>query len=196
MDLTRTVPLRRAPVSLNRVAHDAISLLRADEAVPDVRWELDLDPSLPSIDGDPVRLWEAIGNLLRNAAEAARSEVVVRTRIEPEGRLKEGGTDRGRALRFEVRDDGPGIAPADEAALFAPFATTKLEGSGLGLFVAKMAVEAHAGHLRVDPGHGAGACFTLLLWEKLPGPSGTRDDALEGPTSSSTNPRAEREALR
>ncbi len=175
MELARPSPLRRASVSLNLLVHDSIALLEADRSMRSVEFRLDLDPSLPPVEGDPVRLAEAVGNLLRNAAEAAESTIRVRTRVEPEGRFREGGLDRGLTIRLEVQDDGPGIEPEAEEDLFVPFATTKLEGSGLGLFVTRLAVEDHGGGIDVRPRPSAdealgarGACFGLTLFERLP----------------------------
>jgi two-component system nitrogen regulation sensor histidine kinase GlnL len=173
MDLVRPTPLRRSSVSLNLLVHDGVALLRADSTVRRVDWTLDLDPSLPRIEGDPGRLAEAVGNLLRNAAEAADQEVCVRTRLTPDGRFSEAGLDRGLALRLDVQDDGAGISEAAERDLFVPFATTKLEGSGLGLFVTRLAVEDHGGRLSVRPRpsrpeHSTGACFSMILFERLP----------------------------
>ena len=179
MTFTRPRALQRAAVLINRLVHDEVALLSAQQRGRgarhelEIRFALDLDPSLPEIVGDSARLREAIGNLLRNAMEAAAGQVIVTTRLEPEGRLREGGLDRGRALRLSVRDDGPGIDPDKVDGLFAPFASNKAEGSGLGLFVARLAVDDHAGELRVDPGFGVGASFHLTLWERLPDEAGS-----------------------
>ncbi len=160
--------LQRAPVSLNRLVHDEVALLQAQDDGRRIEPVLDLDPSLPPVEGDPARLREAVGNLLRNAWEAARTHVHVLTRIDAEGRRKEAGVDRGLAIRVSIADDGEGIDPARLHGLFAPFSTTKTGGSGLGLFVTRLAVDAHGGALHVEPGPGVGARFDLTVWERLP----------------------------
>ena len=168
MRLTRPRDLRRTRVQVNRLVHDEVALVRARHGGDPVDWQLDLDPSLPPVEGDPARLREAIGNLVRNASEAAEHAVQVRTRIDPGGRLAADGFDRGVTIRVDVIDDGPGV-PADRVArLFDPFATTKPEGTGLGLFVTRLAVEDHSGLLDVDPRPGQGARFTVVLSERLP----------------------------
>ena len=138
---------------------------------------------------------EAVGNLLRNAQEAARSTVCVRTRTDGEGRLAQRGFDRGISLRFDVTDDGEGIDPERLPTLFDPFATTKPEGTGLGLFVTRLAIEEHLGLLDVDPRPGLGARFTLVLSQNLPPTAGlssvdeaqTEEAAAgRGPTDAST----------
>lgn len=171
MLFTKPRALQRARVDLNRLVHDEAALLDAqdrgsDAPRPDV--VLDLDPSLPPVEGDPDRLREALGNVLRNAWEHARTRVHVSTRLDPEGRLRESGQDRGYAVRVAVADDGEGIDPAAVGGLFAPFATTRTDGSGLGLFVTRLALDAHGGHLDVEPGPGQGARFDLIVWERLP----------------------------
>lgn len=168
MTLTRPRPLNRGAVQVNRLVHDEVALVRARFGADPVAWELDLDPSLPLVEGDPGRLREAVGNLVRNAQEAARTTVSVRTRIDAVGRLAADGFDRGVTIRVDVIDDGPGISADRLPKLFDPFATTKAEGTGLGLFVTRLAVEDHAGLLDVDPRPGQGARFTLVLSERLP----------------------------
>lgn len=185
MLFTRPRPLRRDRVQLNRLVHDEVSLLVAQQRAPSsdsvgaVEFALDLDPSLPEVEGDPSRLREAVGNLLRNAWQAARTRVEVRSRVEPEARLREQGRDRGLALRLSVQDDGEGIDPERLPGLFAPFATTRNEGSGLGLFVTRLSIEEHAGVLSSDPGPGVGATFDILLWERLPAEASGQPDSLE-----------------
>ena len=168
MALTRPQTLTCSPVPLNRLVHDEVALLRARFGRSSVNWELDLDPSLPTAEGDPQRLREAVGNLLLNAQEAARERVHVRTRVEAGGRLGEDGFERGATLRIDVVDDGEGIEPERLPTLFDPFATTKPDGTGLGLFVTRRAIEDHRGLLDVDPRPGLGARFTVIVSEHLP----------------------------
>jgi histidine kinase len=69
-------------------------------------------------------------------------------------------------VRFEVRDDGPGIPQQHQAGLFEKFFRVPGSpegGSGLGLFIAKGLVEAHGGKIGVDSGAGRGAIFWFTL---------------------------------
>jgi len=171
MALCRPRPMLRSEVSLNRIIHDEVALLRARSAGrSSLAWKLDLDPSIPRIEGDTERIREAASNLLRNAMEAASNEVTVRTRIETEQRLVDAGQDRGRPVALQVTDDGPGIDPDKVSTLFDPFSTSKSEGTGLGLFVARLATEEHGGRLLVEPRPARGARFTLHLYERLAAP--------------------------
>jgi signal transduction histidine kinase len=66
------------------------------------------------------------------------------------------------ALRIAVRDNGPGLKPADRLKVFAPFYTTKKKGTGLGMAIAKRIVEAHSGEITVGE-VAQGAEFILTL---------------------------------
>jgi signal transduction histidine kinase len=101
---------------------------------------------------DKHKVKQALGNLLDNAIEAT-----------PPGTRVEVSTTLGPAsVRLSVRDFGPGVAEDIRPRLFTPFCTTKLEGIGLGLALAKELVEAHGGSIAwtaADPG----TVFTLSL---------------------------------
>ena len=70
---------------------------------------------------------------------------------------------------MSVADTGPGIAPADQAAVFEEFkqvgrdSARKAEGTGLGLSLAKRFVELHGGAIRVESAVGKGATFSFTL---------------------------------
>ncbi len=169
MSLCRPRPLLRGDHSLNRIIHNEVALLQARGGDSSkISFTLDLDPSLPTVEGDEERIREAASNLLRNAVEAATSRVLVRTRVDSDQRLTDSGQDRGCPVAIEVTDDGAGIDPARRSMLFDPFSTTKAEGTGLGLFVTRLAIEEHSGRLLLDPRPGLGARFTLIFYERLP----------------------------
>ncbi|HEX2021614.1 MAG TPA: ATP-binding protein [Candidatus Thermoplasmatota archaeon] len=92
----------------------------------------------------------ALLNLLRNAAQAcgAQGRITIETRSEPRARIR-------------VIDHGPGIPPEHAAHLFEPFHTTKKEGTGLGLFIARQAILANGATLEHEATPGGGATFTI-----------------------------------
>lgn len=97
---------------------------------------------------DPDRMQQVLENLVRNAVQAGPP---VTARVVE---------DRG-ALVYEVRDRGPGIT--DGAAIFQPFHTGKIHGTGLGLAVAKRVVELHGGAIRADNHPDGGARFRVSI---------------------------------
>ena len=179
MEVCRPKALRRSPVDLNRLVQEQADAARA-RAGEGLTLQIDVDPSLPPVEGDAQRLAEALGNLLKNACEAASSSVLVRTRVDAGGRLVSPGVDRGPTLRVDVEDDGEGIEPNRLSTIFAPFETSKAEGMGLGLFVARLAVEAHSGLVQVVGRPGLGARFSMLLSLRLPPDDPVPEDPWQG----------------
>jgi two-component system OmpR family sensor kinase len=111
----------------------------------------------PFVLADSVRLTIAIVNVVRNALVHSPSGSPVDVRVE-----KVNGS-----ARVVVRDRGPGIPPEDQASVFDPFTTgrgrsSSNQGSGLGLFIARRVVEAHAGSIFLRPTR-SGATFVLEL---------------------------------
>ncbi|MBP7126466.1 HAMP domain-containing histidine kinase [Myxococcota bacterium] len=86
---------------------------------------------------DAQRVPRMIGNLVRNAREAAGPGGHVRLTVRREARI----------LVFLVEDSGPGLAEAEADRVFQPFVTGKARGTGLGLFIARRVAEAHGGTL-------------------------------------------------
>lgn len=110
-----------------------------------VRWPkvaLSLDVvEAPSwlIDRDQVS--QALWALIQNGAEAATTDRGAEARIAIAVRRSDAG------LVLEVRDNGNGISPGSESAIFRPFHTTKAEGTGVGLSLARQIAHAHGGTL-------------------------------------------------
>jgi signal transduction histidine kinase len=113
---------------------------------------------------DPSRVDRAVHNLVRNAVEAAGKggHVVVTTRDDPHSTV------------VVVDDDGPGIAPEDRPRVFELFYTRKRGGTGLGLPLARRAVEDHGGEIEVLARPGGGARFVVHL------PAGEEGQAWRG----------------
>jgi signal transduction histidine kinase len=120
---------------------------------------LDVAPRLGEIVGDERKVKQVLLNLLSNAVK-----------FTPEGgriSLRARLTDR--AVEIAVTDTGIGIAPEDQAAIFEEFRqvgsdeTRNLEGTGLGLTLAKKFVELHGGRIWVESEPGRGSTFTFTL---------------------------------
>ena len=72
------------------------------------------------------------------------------------------GSTRG-GVRFEVTDDGEGVAELDRERIFKPFFTTRATGTGLGLTLVKRIAEAHQGSVALEASTERGARFVLEL---------------------------------
>jgi len=108
------------------------------------------------LQADPQRLTQALLNLLRNAAEHAQGDPPVRFRVDPES----------SSCRFEVADEGGGLAPGEEQVVFEPFKTgsSPKAGTGLGLSIVQAVARAHGGTCGVVNRPGQGATF----WIRIP----------------------------
>jgi signal transduction histidine kinase len=112
------------------------------------------------VPGDEGLLRQALLNLTRNAAEAARNRGA-------QGRVNITGAFEDRAgrkwQRISVADNGPGIPNADLSKIFLPFFTTKSEGTGLGLAVVQKVAMQHGGSVEARNLSEGGAEFILWL---------------------------------
>jgi two-component system C4-dicarboxylate transport sensor histidine kinase DctB len=108
-----------------------------------------------SVLGERVRLEQVLVNLLQNAFEAVESR--------PDGVVTVTVRDHTDTVEIAVGDNGPGLAPEVERALFTPFLTTKPRGLGLGLVIAHDIAADFGGTLTAVSTPGQGATFTLTL---------------------------------
>ena len=112
--------------------------------------------------GDPDELRRLVRNLVENAVAHARSRIELRAALDGDG------------VVVEVVDDGPGVPPGDEEAVFERFhrgdtARTR-RGTGLGLSIARTVAERHGGTLVLVHGDAGGAHFRLTLPVQKPLP--------------------------
>ena len=155
---------RTESVDLNDAAREVIALSVGELHRNRVIVRAELAEDLPRIAGDRVQLQQVIMNLLLNASEAMCTvedrprHLLVRTTRDEQGRVC-----------LSVRDSGVGLAPHVAKSLFEPFCTTKSDGMGIGLFVCRSVIEAHRGHLEVQPNEGHGVTFAFAI---PPGPHG------------------------
>jgi two-component system, NtrC family, nitrogen regulation sensor histidine kinase NtrY len=138
-----------APVDLAEL----LTGLARTSVPPTMQVRLTLDPALPTLLGHYEPLQRAFSNIVRNAVEACDA----RGEIELTARPENGG------VRVEIRDHGPGVPPELAGRLFEPYVTAKSGGTGLGLALAKQAVEMHEGAIAVEETPGGGATFVVRL---------------------------------
>lgn len=145
------------PVNVNRMVLDSVELAKADARNRNVTLETRLDANVPGINGDPVQLQQVVFNLIRNALDAHDGHVAVNRWVM----VSTAGTSDG--AQISVTDNGPGIAAGVHDKLFNPFFTTKTEGMGIGLSLARTIVKNCSGTLVLDASVDAGARFVITL---------------------------------
>jgi NtrC-family two-component system sensor histidine kinase KinB len=163
------IDLHRRRVDPETLVSGALDVHKAAAEQADIALAAEVPPGLPDVFVDPDRLQLVFTNLLGNALRfaPAGSRIVLRARPErppenPRGHKLADATH----VRFEVQDQGPGIAKDHQEGLFEKFFRvpgSPAGGSGLGLFIAKGLVQAHGGTIGVDstPGQGATFWFTV-----------------------------------
>lgn len=144
------------PVPLRPVIEASLMLTASRRKASDMPVHLADIPEDLSVIGERVRVEQILVNLLTNAFEAqeARPDAWVRIGIEADG---------GQVV-LTVTDNGPGLSPQVRDQLFAPFATSKAQGLGLGLVISRDIARDFGGDLTSDdPVPGQGATFRLIL---------------------------------
>ena len=151
--LIKKAPARKDAVAINDAILEVIALTRTEAENNSVSVRTQLAEGLPRVQGDRVQLQQVLLNLIINAIEAMHDvgeeerELLISTRNEPDG------------VSVEVRDSGPGFAPADLDRVFEAFHTTKAGGLGLGLSICRSIIEAHNGRLWASANLDRGASF-------------------------------------
>ncbi|MFZ0286392.1 MAG: DUF4118 domain-containing protein [Terriglobales bacterium] len=150
------VELQRGTHQIQEAIDDAITRLApvlARHLVSTV-----LPENLPPVLIDVHRISEVVSQLLENAAKYS----------PPGSPIQIAGEARNRAVMISIADRGPGIEDFDQSLIFEKFyrgrnQRLQVQGTGMGLAIAKAIVEAHGGEIGVtsQPGHGSVFYFTL-----------------------------------
>ncbi|MEM0987197.1 MAG: ATP-binding protein [Pseudomonadota bacterium] len=162
------LPVKPEPISLKRLVADIEVLWSPQCSAKGLGFDVRIGKlAADRIEIDPTRLTQVTNNLVSNAikyTEAGRIDVTVDTTNGPDG----------LDLSIEVRDTGPGLANDEQATVFLPFAraskTEDLEGTGLGLTVAKAVMESLGGSLSYRDADFGGSVFAIRLPVRKAGP--------------------------
>lgn len=154
--LARLPPPALARTDIGKLAEDLARLFQS--RWPDTQLERDFGGVIGYVRVDADQISAALWAVLQNSAEAVAAQPTRRVRFSAS--MEEAGA------RFTIADSGPGVPAARLDAVFQPFFTTKPEGSGIGLALARQIFRAHGGALEIMGGSGAGE---QLFVATLPG---------------------------
>jgi C4-dicarboxylate-specific signal transduction histidine kinase len=157
--------LQLSTLDIGELVSQVARLVNSDAIIRNVAIRLELAGDLPPVCGDRVQLQQVVLNLLMNGLDAmGESGVGERTIVLRTSRAGAAG------VVVVVEDSGVGIEGADLDQVFHAFYTTKPDGLGMGLAIARSIVEAHGGQLEAknNPQGGATFSFTLPAIEKEP----------------------------
>jgi signal transduction histidine kinase len=128
-----------------------------------------------TMQGDPDKLRRVLINLLGNALDAFQESHTPSPLIAVQAGENLAGTE----VWVRVRDNGPGIEPAQLERVFDPFYTSKSSGTGLGLAISKKLVDAHGGSIEAQSQPGSGTEFVITFPKAGGHPEPSRRNAAE-----------------
>lgn len=120
---------------------------------------VEISGEIPLLKADPGRLEQVLGNLLSNAAKYSDADTEIQVSV----------ARYGVEIQVAITNQGGGISPEDLPHLFTRFYRThathsnRIDGLGLGLYIAKNLVEAHGGRIHVDSVPGQTTTFSFSL---------------------------------
>jgi PAS domain S-box-containing protein len=155
-------PRELAPVvfSFSDLVQEVLKLLDASLSHKALKVTCALPPTLPQVHADRDQIKQVLLNVLQNAVEASREDSALSVTARPFARNLDPG------IVMTVKDQGPGIPPADLPHVFEPFFTRgKHRGTGLGLAICRNIVDAHGGDIQLTSEVGKGT--TARLWLPL-----------------------------
>ena len=155
--LLMRAPFEAKEIDLNEVIAEALDLVSGLAHARGVTVESILPSEPIRVRGDRIQLQQVLLNLIINAADAmehldqSRRRIVVRAAPDQD------------FAEIEIVDNGPGILATKFSELFEPLFTTKPNGMGMGLSIARTIVEAHDGQISAENRAGQGAAFRIRL---------------------------------
>ncbi|MGI8478620.1 MAG: sensor histidine kinase [Gaiellaceae bacterium] len=145
--------VRHEEVDLGRVLDHAYSAFTEEARRREIDYRLDAVPEPPVIVSDGDRVLQVISNLLTNAF-----------RWTPDGgRIELGLVAENGVVRVDVSDSGPGISTEQRDRIFEPFISNDVNGTGLGLPIARELAVALGGRIELSSAPGDGSRFRLVL---------------------------------
>ncbi|MBI1998007.1 MAG: hypothetical protein HYS66_16260 [Deltaproteobacteria bacterium] len=153
LSLARPLSLKREKIAVDQFLNELTTLAVGDATSSNVSIALNIAPGLPPLDADPNYLKQLLLNLILNGVQAM-----------PAGGTLTVAADADKDhLRLTVADQGSGIEPESMVKIFEPYFTTKANGSGLGLSIARRIAEAHGGKITAESAPGQGSRFQVFL---------------------------------
>jgi PAS domain S-box-containing protein len=158
-DFLRKREIRMQPLDINGAVSDVLPLVLGDARKRRVHIRTDLAGDLPLVFGNQTQLQQVLINLIVNGMDAmantpvGKRQLVIRT-AKPNGDAR---------VEVAVSDSGSGVPPGNVPQLFESFFTTRAEGMGLGLSIARSIVESHGGRIWADNNPSGGATFHFTV---------------------------------
>ncbi|WP_371373552.1 two-component system sensor histidine kinase AtoS [Sporomusa aerivorans] len=151
---SRTCKADYKPMSINDLIEETLVLVKNTGTKHRLEFRLQLDKTIPRIEGDAEQLKQVLLNLLINAVQAIPQQGIVEIAT---------WQDEAGIVQVRITDTGQGIEEAELSKVFDPFFTTKAAGTGLGLAVVQRIMNAHYGKIDIQSEVGEGTAVTLEI---------------------------------
>lgn len=151
--------LEEEDINITTLCEESATLVGSQALQKNFRIDLRLDPNLPMLRGDRLRVKQSVLNLLSNAVKftpRGGEGVTLSTHMAADGHMM-----------IRVQDHGIGIAKDEQKLIFSPFIRSSTphsrnhEGTGLGLSLVKAFIDVHEGWITLDSELGKGSAFTV-----------------------------------
>jgi len=144
-------------VDINALVKDTLFFIAQHPEARNIHRVKELTRDLPPAWADAKQIQQVLFNIIINAIQAMEEGGTLSVMTELVSR------DERDFLRIQIQDTGTGIAAEQLGKIFAPFHTTKNQGTGLGLPICRQLIDQHGGRIEVDSRLGDGTLFTIEL---------------------------------
>ena len=147
----------RKPIDLHSIVLESVAFVDHDTKAKQVQIDVEMPSSACIVRGDRVLLQQVLVNVIMNAMDAMTATAPEKRRISVRHDVRQ------EAVHLSIRDAGSGLSATVDSQVFEPFVTTKSNGIGIGLTIARAIVEAHRGTMEASNNPEGGATFTITL---------------------------------
>ena len=155
--MLRSHQLDKKPIDLHAVVNESLALVAHDLRARQIETSVNLSSASCTVSGDQVLLQQVLVNLVMNAMDAMAETSSARRQFAISTEVKAAN------VAVSVRDTGTGLPAHLDGTLFTPFTTTKSNGLGIGLTIARTIVERHGGTIEAHNNSEGGATFIVTL---------------------------------
>jgi two-component system, LuxR family, sensor kinase FixL len=148
----------RSNIDLNKVITEVVQFGRSDALERHCSVLTELDPNLPVVSANPVLIQQVLLNIVINAFDAMREIPAAERRVIIRSERQTAGE-----ASISVRDFGTGLPTENPDRIFEPFFSTKRNGLGMGLSIARSIISSHGGELSAANAEGKGTLMHFSL---------------------------------